>query len=124
MVTRQDRSHEVVLRSLAVHDEQFIESVLGVRLENVGTSGLDPKTRALVQFGALLAVDAGASSYQWIVDAAFASGATLEELTGAVIAVAPTVGVARLVSAAPKLGLAVGYDVDAALERLDDEGDH
>ncbi|WP_238993067.1 carboxymuconolactone decarboxylase family protein [Jiangella aurantiaca] len=106
-----------------MHDEQFIESVLGIRLENIGASKLDPKTRALVQLGALLAVDAGAPSYQWIVDAAFASGATVEEIAGAVIAVAPTVGVERLVSAAPKLGLAVGYDVDAALERLDDDGE-
>jgi hypothetical protein len=29
---------------------------------------------------------------------------------------APTVGLARVVSAAPKLALALGYDLDAALE--------
>ena len=32
------------------------------------------------------------------------------------IAVAPEVGLARVVSAAPELALALGYDVDAALE--------
>jgi hypothetical protein len=30
--------------------------------------------------------------------------------------VAPAVGLGRVVSAAPQLGLALGYDVDAALE--------
>jgi hypothetical protein len=37
---------------------------------------------------------------------------------GALIAVMPVVGVARVVSAAPNLGLALGYDVGAALEEL------
>jgi hypothetical protein len=31
----------------------------------------------------------------------------------------PIVGVARVVSAAPNLGLALGYDVSAALELVD-----
>lgn len=121
MVPRQDQFHEVLLRSLALSDEKFIESTLGIRLENAEASVLDPKTSALVRLGALLAVDAATPTYQWIVGVAVASGATLEEIAGAVIAVAPTIGVARIVSAAPKLGLAVGYDIDTALERLDDE---
>ena len=50
-----------------------------------------------------------------------ASGATAigdvsADLNGTLIAVAPTVGLARVVSAAPELALALGYDVDAALE--------
>ncbi|HMG29884.1 MAG TPA: carboxymuconolactone decarboxylase family protein [Jiangellaceae bacterium] len=122
MVTHQDRVHRERLRSLAVNDHDFIESVLAIRLENVESSGLDPKTHALVRLGALLALDAAPASYQWVVGAAFASGATLEEIVGVLIAVAPTVGVARVVSAAPELALAVGYDIDKALERLDDEG--
>jgi hypothetical protein len=35
-------------------------------------------------------------------------------------AVAPSVGLARVVSAAPGLALALGYDIDRALESLDD----
>ena len=37
------------------------------------------------------------------------------------IAVAPTVGMARVVSAAPELALALGYDVDAAIEAREDD---
>jgi alkylhydroperoxidase/carboxymuconolactone decarboxylase family protein YurZ len=104
-----------------MNDEEFIESVLAIGLEDIETSGLDPKVHALVRLGALLALDAAPASYQWVVGAALASGATLEEIVGVLIAVAPTVGVARVVSAAPELALALGYDIDKALERLDDE---
>ena len=47
---------------------------------------------------------------------ALAAGASIDEIVGTLIAVAPTVGLARVVSAAPELALALGYDVDAALE--------
>jgi hypothetical protein len=33
--------------------------------------------------------------------------------------VAPTVGLSRLVAAAPSIAVALGYDIDAALEHLD-----
>jgi hypothetical protein len=39
------------------------------------------------------------------------AGVTYEELVGTLIVMMPIVGVARVVSAAPKLGLAIGYDV-------------
>ncbi|MGH8823891.1 MAG: carboxymuconolactone decarboxylase family protein [Jiangellaceae bacterium] len=121
MVSNHDRLHQYRLRSLAVNDEEFIDSVLVMRPEDVEASGLDPKTHALVRLGALLALDAAPASYQSVVGAAFASGATVDEIVGVLVAVAPTVGVARIVSAAPELALAVGYDIDSALERLDDE---
>ena len=45
-----------------------------------------------------------------------AAGATADEIVGTLMAVAPITGVARTVAAAPEFGLALGYDVDAALE--------
>ncbi len=50
---------------------------------------------------------------------ALASGVTAEELVELLIALAPVLGSARVVSAAPKLGLALGYDVEADIEGLD-----
>jgi alkylhydroperoxidase/carboxymuconolactone decarboxylase family protein YurZ len=104
------------LRSLALNDQRFVTSVLGMGHDTVDASGLDQKTHALLRLAALLAVDAASSSYQSIVEVAQASGATVDEIVGCLIAVAPTVGLARAVSAAPELALALGYDVDAALE--------
>jgi 4-carboxymuconolactone decarboxylase len=108
--------HEDTLRNLSLNDEKFIESIVAMQLENIAASGLDPKTHALTRLGALVALDAAPASYQWNVGMAFAAGATVDEITGVLIAVAPTVGIAKVVSAAPELALAIGYDVEASLE--------
>ena len=104
------------LRRLALNDETFVDSVLGMGRDTVEISGLDPKTHALARLAASLAVDAAPSSYQSNVEMALASGAGIDEIVGTLIAVVPTVGLARAVSAAPELALALGYDVEAALE--------
>ena len=64
-------------------------------------------------------IDAAPISYQSSVELALAAGATVDEIVGCLIAVAPVIGLARVVSAAPELALALGYDVDAALETRD-----
>ena len=114
--------HEEALRDLAINDERFIENVLAMQLGNIEASGLDPKTHALARLGALIALDAAPASYQWNVGMALAAGATVDEIVGVLVAVAPTVGLARAVSAASELALAIGYDVDAALEAIESTG--
>jgi alkylhydroperoxidase/carboxymuconolactone decarboxylase family protein YurZ len=106
------------LRSMALSDDRFVASVLGMGQDTVQASGLDPKTHAMVRLAALLAVDAAQSSYQASAELALASGASLDEIVGILVAVAPAIGLGRVVSAAPELGLALGYDVEAALEAL------
>jgi 4-carboxymuconolactone decarboxylase len=110
---------ETLLR-LALSDERFMESELGLG-RTVQASGLDPKTHALVRLGAALAIDAAPSSYQSAVEPALAAGASIDEVVATLIAVAPTVGLARVVSAAPELALALGFDVDVALETRDED---
>jgi len=104
------------LRSLALSDDRFVAAVLGMGQDTIEASGLDPKTHAMVRLAALLAVDAAQSSYNASAELALASGASLDEIVGILIAVAPIIGLGRVVSAAPELGLALGYDVDGALE--------
>ena len=107
------------LRRLALNDEAFVATVLGMGRDTVEVSRLDQETHALARLSASLAVDAASSSYQSNVEQALAAGATVEEIVGCLIAVAPVIGLARVVSAAPELALALGYDVDAALETRD-----
>jgi 4-carboxymuconolactone decarboxylase len=99
------------LRRLALCDAGLVATGLAEH-----SSGLDPKTYALVRLSTTVAVDANQSSYQQVVERALAAGATTEEIVGTVIAVMSLTGVPRAVAAAPKVGLALGYDVDAALE--------
>jgi 4-carboxymuconolactone decarboxylase len=112
-------AHEESLRRLALHDEQCIRSLLGIRLSGDKTAGLDPKTHALVRLAALIALGASGVSYGWAVDAALAAGATADEIVGTLIAVAPITGLARVVSATPAVARSIGYDIDRAFEALD-----
>ena len=109
-------SFETTLRRLTVRDDRLVEGVLGSEDDNLTASSLDPKTHVLVRLGALIVLDAAPQSYARSVEAALLAGATREEIVGTLIAAMPVVGSARVVSAAPKLGLALGYDLDAALE--------
>jgi 4-carboxymuconolactone decarboxylase len=107
---------DVTLRKLTVRDERFVATVLGSEEASLAESGLDRKTHALVQISALIALDAAPQSYASCVDAARCAGASREEIVGTLVALISVVGTPRVVSAAPKLGLALGYDLDAALE--------
>ena len=109
------------LRRFALNDELFVESVSGRGYANLEASGLDQKTHALVRLGALLAIEATVSSYQPNIAMALAAGASVDEIIGTLVAVAPDVGMVRAVAAAPELALALGYDVSAAFESPDDD---
>jgi 4-carboxymuconolactone decarboxylase len=108
--------HESTLRKLAIGEDAFIEAVLGGEAANLDASGLDRKTHALVRVGALIAIDARAPSYMSAIERARSAGASDEEIVGTLVSVMPALGAARVVAAAPELGLALGYDVVAALE--------
>jgi 4-carboxymuconolactone decarboxylase len=110
--------HEETLRKLAIRDDAYIDRVLGDDRKNLDESGLDEKTHALVRVAGLIAIDAAPPSYMWTVESALAYGATNEEIVGVLIAVMPAVGSGRVVSAAPRLSLALGYDVAAGLEEF------
>jgi 4-carboxymuconolactone decarboxylase len=104
------------LRKLAVRDDMYVDGVLADDVANQAASQLDGKTHALVRVAALIAVDAAPPSYMDAIESARLWNASSDEIVGCLIAVLPAVGVARVVSAAPKVGLALGYDVEAALE--------
>ncbi len=72
---------------------------------------LTPKVDRLVRLGALLALGAATSSLRATVERARGAGATDEEIVGVLVAVAPAVGLARVVASAPRLGSAIGYDM-------------
>jgi 4-carboxymuconolactone decarboxylase len=50
------------------------------------------------------------------IDQALAAGVEIDEVVATLVAVGPVVGLARVVSAAPELALALGYDLDADFE--------
>ena len=78
---------------------------------------LDPKTLALVRLAALISVGGSEPSYGAEADAAVDAGATAAEIVDVLVGVVPVVGLPCVVAAAPKLAMALGYDVDDALEQ-------
>jgi 4-carboxymuconolactone decarboxylase len=114
--------YQLTLRKLAVRDERYIEAVLQTDRANPTLAGIDDRAHALVRIGALIALNAAPAAYMDSVAKALRAGASLEEIVGTLIAVLPTVGVARVVTAAPNLGLAIGYDVGDALELVENGG--
>jgi 4-carboxymuconolactone decarboxylase len=104
------------LRMLANGDDGFVEPLLGGGPRTVHASGLHPKAYALVRIGTLIGLDPGPQAYKAPVEAARRAGATDAEIVGALIAALPVVGAPAVASAAPSLGLALGYDLDLDLE--------
>jgi alkylhydroperoxidase/carboxymuconolactone decarboxylase family protein YurZ len=102
-----DRIERLLCR-LTLHDERSVRAALA----DPDLSGLDPKVQALVGLGALLSVDAATVSVRVVVDLAYRAGASEDEIVGVLLAIAPAVGNARTVAVAPRLAVALGYDVE------------
>jgi 4-carboxymuconolactone decarboxylase len=106
--------HIEQLRRLALNDSGFTESCLGGA--GAASAGLDAKALALVRLAALVAVGGSGASFGAHADAAISAGASGAEIVDVLVGVVPTVGLPRVVAAAPKVGLALGYDTDDVLE--------
>jgi alkylhydroperoxidase/carboxymuconolactone decarboxylase family protein YurZ len=107
-----DERHEELLRRLALNDESTVESLLRLPVSDPADSGLDPRTRALVRLAGLVALQSSDASIGWGVTAAYAAGATDEEIVGVLVSVGPVVGLARVNAAAFALAAAMDCDLD------------
>jgi alkylhydroperoxidase/carboxymuconolactone decarboxylase family protein YurZ len=104
-----------ILRRLAIIDEAFVADQAGLGLGMPGSRCLDPKTAALVRVGALVAVGSPGVCLEWGATQALAAGATEDEITGVLLAIAPVAGLGRVTGAVPGVAAALGYDIEAAL---------
>jgi 4-carboxymuconolactone decarboxylase len=109
-------SIEEAFRRLTIGDPEFLAAVGDRDGQAHRVSHLDARTETLLRIAALVALDAPGSSYRSAVTAAQIAGARLEDLFAVLMAISSVVGSARIVSAAPRIALAAGYDVEAELE--------
>lgn len=114
----QTARFQETLRRLAMIDEGFVEEEARLGLSQAATWTLDPKTVALLQVGASVALGSSAVCLEWSAGRAMAAGASEDEIADVLLAVVPVAGLGRVVSAVPDLATALGYDVSAALEEL------
>jgi alkylhydroperoxidase/carboxymuconolactone decarboxylase family protein YurZ len=110
---------EDTLRRLTIADPAYCRAVMASELDDP-THPLDARSVALVRLGASIAAGSVGPMWQQRVGDALAAGLSFDEIVESLIALAPTVGIERVVAVAPDLSRALGYDIDAALEQLDD----
>jgi 4-carboxymuconolactone decarboxylase len=109
-------SSEEVLRRLAIGDPVYCQTLLWSAPGDPTPHALDARSIALVRLsGTIAAGSAGPLLRQRVTDA-IACGLDFDEVVGSLLALAPTLGIERTVAIAPDLALALGYDIDAALE--------
>lgn len=104
---------ERLLRQLALNDEPSVRKVLVTGNDRGTRTKLDQKVGLLVRLAALLTLGAATSSLRVTVEQALEAGASEPEIVDVLVTVGPAAGLARVVAAAPRLALALGYDIDA-----------
>ena len=104
-----------ILRRLAIIDESFVESQAGLGLGSARLSALDPKTAAIAQLAALMAIGSSESCLQWSTGQALAAGASEEEIAEVLLAIAPVAGLGRVATAAVGIAAGLEYDIEEAL---------
>lgn len=97
----------------------LLDTVALMTASSLEACDLDERELMLARIAALVAVDAPPLSYLANAGAASDVGVTLEDVQGVLVAVAPIVGTARVVSAAGNIARALGFAIaaiDAELE--------
>jgi 4-carboxymuconolactone decarboxylase len=118
MSLAQPNGAEQLLRDLAAGDESVLKSVLDVSRRHVrdpplgSGRALPDETFALVHLAAILAAGGSTTSLRWAVELAVQAGAEEDGIVDVLVTVAAIVGSARVVAAAPRLALAIGYDIE------------
>jgi len=96
-------SEDTVLKDVAEGKLDALEFLTAVNIACIEASGLDPDTLMLVRIAALAAIDAPAASWFANLGAASLTDITLEQVRGALIAIAPLIGTPRVISASAKI---------------------
>lgn len=96
-------SAEKNMTALAEGDTPVLETLAQMTVNTFDRSGLDLQTYTLVRLAALASMDAAPVSYLLNLGAANELGVPLEMVQGMLVAIAPVVGSARVVSAASKM---------------------
>lgn len=122
-MARETIDYEDALRRLTVNDRRYVRAILADSSEHGTDDDTVGLTDHLVRLGALIALDAGTAEVDAEVADALAAGASRSDVVRVLLTVAPFVGSARLVGAAPRIAEALDFDVFAELQRLPSPGE-
>jgi alkylhydroperoxidase/carboxymuconolactone decarboxylase family protein YurZ len=106
-----DAGYAERLRLVAINDARLDD-----RPGDFDAGTLDSKASAFVHIAALVATGGAVPTYTTLVDDALGAGATCDEIVDVLLHVIAVTGKPRVVAEAPKLALALGYDIDESFE--------
>jgi alkylhydroperoxidase/carboxymuconolactone decarboxylase family protein YurZ len=111
------------LGALVTSDTAVLDTLVDLTAVSIDRSSLPPRDFMLARLAALIAVDAPPASYLANAEATEKSGITADDIAEVMIAIAPVVGTARVVSAAGKILRAMGLAIAVGDAELADPGD-
>lgn len=109
--TRLDYEDRLRRLALCLDDDQALRAAR----RPPDPASIDPRTLALTRLAALIAVGASVNSYGAITELAINAGATPADCVDVLESLVDVVGRTRVVDAAPRIAMALGFDLDEAL---------
>ncbi len=106
-----------VLRRLSLGDPSTLSGLMVAHDNAPGMLG--QRWASLIRLGGMVLLGPSQPAFEREIRGALDAGASTEEVIAVLVAIAPIAGGAHVTSAAPKIAMALGYDVDAALEALE-----
>ncbi|MFI6008061.1 carboxymuconolactone decarboxylase family protein [Streptomyces sp. NPDC051243] len=91
-----------------------LDTLAAMTVDSVERCGLRPETFMLTRIAALAASDAPPISYVAHIDPAIQAGLTAEQVQDVLVAIAPVVGTARVMTAAGNIAQALGITIAVA----------
>ena len=105
------------------NETPVLDTIAAMTLESVARCGLDADALILVRIAALAAVDAKPASYLLHVGPAVDAGVTIDQVQDVLVAIAPIVGTARVMSASLAITEALGVAIEIMEAEIDAELD-
>ncbi len=105
------------------NDTPVSDTLTVMTVTSLENSDLAPRELMIARIAALVAIDASAASYALNALPASESGITVDDVEDILVAVAPLVGTARIVSATVNIAEGLGLVIALAEAELDEELD-
>jgi alkylhydroperoxidase/carboxymuconolactone decarboxylase family protein YurZ len=92
-------------------DAPVLDTLAAMTIDSIERCGMDGGTLILTRIAALVAMDAPAISYLAHIDPAIKARLTPEQVQDVLVAIAPVVGTARVMSASAHIAEALGFAI-------------
>ncbi|MFF6839971.1 carboxymuconolactone decarboxylase family protein [Streptomyces tanashiensis] len=103
-------------------DTPVLDTLAAMTVDSVERCGLAPDMLMLTRIAALAASDAPPISYAAHIEPALRTGVTVEQIQDVLVAIAPIVGTARVMTAAGNIAAALGIAIAVADAEIEGAG--